>query len=139
MIDVVIVGAGPAGNGAAGTLAGLGHRVVVVESRDRIGDKLCTGIVGTDCLKRYGTADATVFREVGAATFVLPSGKTVRIDMGRPYAHVIDRVDFVASLAREAQEAGAEYPPNRKVAAAKAMVGSQYKKNPRLNGWLAEM
>jgi len=90
--DVIVIGAGPAGNGVARKLAVLGHDVVVLEARERIGDKLCTGIVGT-----------------------VPSGKAVRFDMGRTYAHVVDRVGFVASIAQSAQEAGAEYPPERKV------------------------
>jgi len=113
--DVVIVGAGPAGNGCALRLAGLGHRVVVLESKEHIGDKLCTGIVGKACLEWFDSARPTIFRELGAANFVLPSGKMTYIDMERPYAYVIDRVEFVRSLAYAAQQAGAEYPPNRRV------------------------
>ena len=113
--DVIVIGAGPAGNGVARRLAVLGHDVVVLEARERIGDKLCTGIVGTDCLKLAGPAGATVLRDIKAATCILPSGKAVRFDMGRTYAHVVDRVGFVASIAQSAQEVGAEYPPERKV------------------------
>ena len=114
--DVVTVRAGPAGNGCALRLAGLGHRVVVLESREHIGDKLCTGIVGKACLEWFKHARPTVFRELGAANFVLPSGKMKYIDMERPYAYMIDRVEFVQSLADAAQQAGAEYPANRRVA-----------------------
>ncbi len=46
MDDVIIIGAGPAGNNAARRLAQFGHSVTVIERGERIGDKLCTGIVG---------------------------------------------------------------------------------------------
>jgi len=41
-VDVVVVGAGAAGLGAAHTLAERGQRVVVVEARDRIGGRMWT-------------------------------------------------------------------------------------------------
>ncbi len=115
MADVIVMGAGPAGNGAAYRLAALGHDVVVLEYREQIGDKLCTGIVGGECIERFGPVKPRVLHELWATTFVLPSGKTIRIDMGRPYAYVIDRVHFVTSLALKAQQAGAVYPLNRRV------------------------
>ena len=46
--DVIIVGAGPAGNNAALSLASKGYGVTVIDSRKNIGDKLCTGLVGEE-------------------------------------------------------------------------------------------
>ncbi|MFQ6026115.1 MAG: NAD(P)/FAD-dependent oxidoreductase, partial [Dehalococcoidia bacterium] len=39
------MGAGPAGNNAALTLARQGYSVTVIDWRQNLGDKLCTGIV----------------------------------------------------------------------------------------------
>ena len=51
MEDVIVIGAGPAGNNTALRLASLGYGVTVVDWRKRIGDKLCTGIVGAECAR----------------------------------------------------------------------------------------
>ena len=111
----MILGAGPAGNHTAKLLAQLGYDVAVLESKTSIGDKLCTGIVGRECIRRFGSIEPRVFRETGSASLVLPSGKQLRIDMGRPYAYVIDRVHFVGELARKAEEMGASYHQNLRV------------------------
>ncbi|HEY9265697.1 MAG TPA: FAD-dependent oxidoreductase, partial [Mycobacterium sp.] len=48
MVDVVVVGAGFAGLAAARELVRLGHDVVVVEGRDRVGGRSYTGeLAGT--------------------------------------------------------------------------------------------
>ena len=53
MDDVIIVGAGPAGNNTALGLASRGFAVTVIDARQIIGDKLCTGIVGQECTRRF--------------------------------------------------------------------------------------
>ena len=53
MYDVLIVGAGPAGNIAALELAGRGFSVAVLDYRERVGDKLCTGVIGVECAERF--------------------------------------------------------------------------------------
>ena len=53
MYDVIIVGAGPAGNITASKLASLGYRVAVLDQRHEIGDKLCTGIIGVELFLKY--------------------------------------------------------------------------------------
>jgi len=40
--DTIVVGAGVAGLSAAGLLAGVGRRVVVLEARDRVGGRVWT-------------------------------------------------------------------------------------------------
>lgn len=109
LYDAIVVGAGPAGNLAALRLAEAGHRVCVVDWRQNIGDKLCTGIIGRECMARYPASPADVYRAAHSATLVSPSGKRFRLAKSHPQAYVVNRVSFVASIAAQAQQAGATY------------------------------
>ena len=109
MIDVIVVGAGPAGNNVAYRLASLGYNVTVVDSRQRIGDKLCSGIVGRECVRQYPLDQSLVYRDVRLAKAVAPGGETVDFAQKDIQAHVIDRVGYVASFADKARCAGAAY------------------------------
>jgi len=107
--DVIVVGAGPAGNNAALTLASKGYGVTVIDSRENIGDKLCTGLVGEECFRRYPIDPSLVYREINSASIVAPSSEGVRFETPRPVARVVNRVAYVASFAERAKEAGAQY------------------------------
>ena len=115
MHDVIVAGAGPAGNMAALRLAEAGRDVVVLDWRHRLGDKLCTGIIGRECFDRFRPDPDTVFHEARSARVFSPSGASYRFEKERPEAYVIDRVAFVASLARRAMDAGASYVLGGKV------------------------
>jgi len=107
--DVIVVGAGPAGNNAALSLASQGYGVNVIDSREIIGDKLCTGLVGEECFRRYPIDSSLVYREISAANVISPSNQVVRFETPNPVARVVNRVAYVASFADRAREAGAEY------------------------------
>jgi geranylgeranyl reductase family protein len=109
LYDAIVVGAGPAGNLAALRLAEAGHRVCVVDWRQNIGDKLCTGIIGRECMARYPADPADIYRAAQSAVLVSPSGKRFRLAKSRPQAYIVNRVSFVASIAAQAQQAGAAY------------------------------
>jgi geranylgeranyl reductase family protein len=113
--DVIVVGAGPAGNNAALSLASQGYGVTVIDSRENIGDKLCTGLVGEECFRRYPIDPSLVYREINAASVVSPSGEVVRFETPRPVARVVNRVAYVTSFADRARESGAEYLLGRRV------------------------
>ena len=115
MYDVIVIGAGPAGNIAACKLSQMQHKVVVVDLLERPGEKLCTGIVGRECVERYPPNEADIYREAQSSTVIAPSGKSHRIVKDEPQAYIIDRVAFVESLARRALEAGAVYRLGEKV------------------------
>ena len=109
MHDVIVIGAGPAGNIAALRLSGMGYRVAVVDWRHNLGDKLCTGIIGAECARHYPPDDAHVYREARAATVVSPAGRRYRVARQDTQALIIDRTAYVESMAHKAMEAGAEY------------------------------
>ena len=109
MQDVIVVGAGPAGNNAALSLASQGYGVTVIDSRENIGDKLCTGLVGEECFRRYPIDSGLVYRDISAASVIAPSSEVVRFETPSPVARVVNRVAYVSSFADRATEAGAEY------------------------------
>lgn len=109
MFDVIIAGAGPAGNIAAQKLSQKGYKVAVVDWRKNIGDKLCTGIVGRECVERYPPDKSDIYQYATSATVISPSGKIHKILNETPQAYIINRVSFVKSLARNAARSGASY------------------------------
>ena len=109
MQDVIVVGAGPAGNNAALSLASKGYGVTVIDSRENIGDKLCTGLVGEECFLRYPIDPSLVYREINSARVISPSSELVRFETPTTVARVVDRVAYVSSFADKATAAGADY------------------------------
>ena len=109
MNDVIVVGGGPAGNNLAFRLATLGYGVTVIDWRQHLGDKLCTGIVGRECIQRFPLDRSLIYRDARVATAIAPGGQ--RLDFARQdtQAHVVDRVAYVASFAEMAKKAGATY------------------------------
>ena len=61
-VDVIVIGAGPCGNMAALELARRGVSVAVLDWRTRIGDKLCTGIIGKECAELFAPAAEHIHR-----------------------------------------------------------------------------
>ena len=103
MDDVVIVGAGPAGNNTALQLARKGYSVSVI-SRYDLGNKLCTGIVGQECTDGYPISPELVYRRASSAQLVTPGQESISFATATPQASVVDRVAYVASFARQAQQ-----------------------------------
>jgi len=90
-------------------LARRGHRVTVVDRRYVIGDKLCSGIVGAECLRRFPAKDSDIYRSASSAAVHGPSGRRLVLTRDEPQAYVLNRVAYVADFARRAQDAGATY------------------------------
>ena len=115
--DVIVVGAGPAGNNAALGLARMGYGVTVIDWRHDVGDKLCTGIVGQECIRRFPVDPSFVHRETASAQVAPPCGGSVRFEAATPQARIIDRVAYVESFAHRARAAGAVYLLGQRVSA----------------------
>ena len=115
MEDVIIVGAGPAGNNAALLLTQSGYKVTVIDYRHDIGNKPCTGIVGKECASKFPIPPEYIYREAKTATFIAPNGSQLNIDTGKTQAYIIDRANYVASFAHKAQAAGASYKLGKRV------------------------
>lgn len=108
MFDVVVIGAGPGGAQAALEIALRGRSVALLDSRQDIGNKVCTGIVSTQCAEEYSIPQEFRRFTANGATVHTPSGKTIVIRRSEPQAIAIDREKFVQHLASNAASCGAE-------------------------------
>jgi geranylgeranyl reductase family protein len=110
LYDAIIIGAGPSGSYVAQRLAASGHKVVVFEQHERIGQGVCcTGIIGKECIDTFSIDKSVILREAKSAKLFAPSGKFFRLEKGTAQAYVVDRTAFDVALAKRAQEEGAEY------------------------------
>ncbi len=115
MYDAIIIGAGPCGNMAALELAAAGNGVAVLDWRENIGDKLCTGIIGKECADLFPPAPEHIHSRANSATIVTPSGKRYHIARPTTQAYIVNRAAYVNAVAARAQQAGAGYILNARV------------------------
>ena len=95
---------------AALKLAQRGVDVAVLDWRTKIGDKLCTGIIGRECAELFPSkAPEHIHGEARSATVVSPMGRRYRIERSATQAYIVDRVAYVNSVAEKARQAGADY------------------------------
>ncbi len=110
MYDIAVIGGGPVGSRVAYQLAGAGHKVVVLEQKERPGERVCcTGIVSQECTRSFAIEDNLILRQVASATLFSPSGKVLRLERTDAQACILDRLAFDTTLAHHAQDKGAEY------------------------------
>ena len=116
LVDVVVVGGGPAGAAAAIELAHAGRDVVVVDRASFPRDKCCGDGLTVDALRHLevlGLRPSSVptWHVVDDVWVRGPSGRTVRFPLPRgrgQYAVVARRVDLDAALVDVARAAGAK-------------------------------
>ena len=109
MYDVLIIGAGPAGNVAALELAKNGARTAVIDYRESIGDKLCTGVIGIECARKFPISRRHIRLKVDSAQVHSPTGKCYSVKRKGPQALIVDRVSYVNEVASRAAARGASY------------------------------
>lgn len=103
-VDVLVVGAGPAGSGAAFTAARGGARVLFIDKREQVGSPVqCAEFVPTPMLPYTQAPGVLVQRVAGMLTF-LPSSTAHKSAFP---GLMIDRGEFDRALAARAEAAGA--------------------------------
>ena len=107
MYDAIIIGAGPAGSVAALELAAAGARVALIDRRRRIGDKLCTGVIGAECAARFPVPAELIRHRASAAVVHAPGGAEYAVRRPSAQALIVDRVSYIAGVARRAADGGA--------------------------------
>ncbi|PYQ16345.1 MAG: hypothetical protein DMF80_05210 [Acidobacteria bacterium] len=111
VIDVAVVGAGPAGLLAAAHLARSGLDVLLLEDHPRVGEPThCTGIVSLETADLTDIPDELVLGRLARARLVAPNGGEARHAWpaaGSDAILAIDRAAFDQGLARRAIDAGA--------------------------------
>ncbi len=129
-IEVLIVGAGPAGLRAAQVLADAGREVVVAEKRAEIGPKACAGGLThktIDLLRRLGLPDQLGLERVGQVAF---DGRCCVLHPERTLIRTVSRRELGGYQLRWARAAGADVRPGSPVtsldlAGRAASVGGQ--------------
>ena len=116
MHDVIVVGGGPVGSYVAYKLAGMGHDVVVLEKKEKLGGRVCcTGIISQECVNSFAIDDNVILNRVNSARLISPSGRLLRLWRQETQACIVDRTAFDMAIASWAQGKGAQYVLNSPV------------------------
>ena len=107
MFDVLVIGAGPGGAQTALALAERGRSVTLLDTRYDIGNKICTGIVSTQCVEEYSIPEELQRFTASGATVHTPTGRSIVINRSESQAVALDRERFVQHLASSAVKTGA--------------------------------
>src|SRR5262245_1824035 len=109
MLDVMVVGAGPAGLYAATLLAAEGFDVAVLEEHAQVGVPVhCTGVVSDEISELFKLPESLILNRPSTCVIASPSGQRVSIPAGDERIAVIDRAAFDVELSSAALRAGAE-------------------------------
>lgn len=114
MHDVVVVGAGPAGNLAARSLAERKFEVLVIEEHDSSGlPQHCTGLISDETIA-MSRVRPDIYNTLYGAEVIFPNGQSIEVRSDKPKARIVDRVDMEMKMAAAAIDAGADYCYNEK-------------------------
>lgn len=104
--DVVVVGGGPAGATAAGDLARMGRKVMLLDRQGRI--KPCGGAIPPRLIKDFDIPDHLLCARIRSARMIAPSRKSVDMPVENGFVGMVDRDVFDEFLRVRAAEQGAD-------------------------------
>jgi geranylgeranyl diphosphate/geranylgeranyl-bacteriochlorophyllide a reductase len=105
IVEVLVVGGGPAGATAATDLARLGRRVMLLDRAGRI--KPCGGAVPPRLIKDFAIPDQLVVARIKSARMVSPTDAEVDMPIDNGYVGMVDRDTFDEWLRARAELTGA--------------------------------
>ena len=108
VLDCVVVGGGPAGARAIYELSKISTNIALIDYRETLGDKLCTGIIGTECVEKYGIDNNIIYQEADSADIINPAKDIFHLKSKKPKAYIIDRVQYVQNLINKAKNNNAK-------------------------------
>ena len=108
LYNCIIIGVGPAGARAAYELSKKTKNIALIDYRESLGDKLCTGIIGTECVEKYGIDKNLIFSEGNSADITNPGKKTFYLESKEPKAYIIDRIKYVQNIIQKAKDNNTE-------------------------------
>ncbi len=110
--DIIVIGAGPGGSGAALAAAKKGMKVLLLEKRQEIGaPKRCAEGLSMSAMGRMGIErdDLWIRREIIGATIYAPNGEHIGVDYkDGPEGYILERKVFDKCLAEKAAGLGAK-------------------------------